>query len=428
MKKINVCVFPAQNECAVEINNALSNCEGIEVFGVTSIRSHNEFNFKNYCYDMVEIESDEFIDAFEKFIKEHDIDIIFPTTDGTAVFFAEHKDAFSAVVTTQDLFTISLINDKKKTFEHFKDCDFCPIVYKDFSKLPCFIKPVDGEGAQGTKLIKTKDDVPNGLDSDKYVICEYLPGREITVDCVTDYKGNLSFVLPRERTRVFSGMCVKGITLDITEEINHIAKTINERLKFKGLWFFQLKEDKEGHLKLLEISARCGGTMCLSRARGFNLPLLTVYTMLNKDIGAVDNKLEVYLDRTLFARYRTNVDFKTVYVDYDGTIIVKNKVCLETIRFLYQCRNADKRIVLITRHNEDHDDSIEESMKEHGISQDLFDEIVTLSFKQEKYTVIKDKNSIFVDNSYSERLKVRESCNIPAFGVDGLDALQDWRL
>ena len=45
---IRVCVYPAQNESAVEINNALSNCEGIEVFGIAPIRGHNEFNFLNY--------------------------------------------------------------------------------------------------------------------------------------------------------------------------------------------------------------------------------------------------------------------------------------------------------------------------------------------------------------------------------------------
>ena len=94
-----------------------------------------------------------------------------------------------------------MINDKKRTFEYFKDCDFCPLVFEKFTKFPCFIKPIDGEGAQGTKLIKEKNDIPEKIDLDKYVICEYLPGREITVDCVTDYKGNLSLVLPRERTR-----------------------------------------------------------------------------------------------------------------------------------------------------------------------------------------------------------------------------------
>lgn len=428
MKKINVCVFPAQNECAVEINNALSNLEGIEVFGVTSIRGHNEFNFKNYYCNMEDIESDSFISSFERFIVEHKIDVVFPTTDGTAVFFAINKDFFSAIITTPDEFTVTLINDKKRTFEYFKDCDFCPLVFEKFTKFPCFIKPIDGEGAQGTKLIKEKNDIPEKIDLDKYVICEYLPGREITVDCVTDYKGNLSLVLPRERTRVFSGMCVKGVTLDINAEINKIARTINEKLKFKGLWFFQLKEDDSGRFKLLEISSRCAGTMCLSRARGFNLPLLTVYTLLNKPIETIDNNLEVFLDRTLFARYRINVSFDTIYVDYDGTIIVKEKVCLDTIRFLYQCKNNKKRIILITRHNDDHDDSIEESMKKSGISQDLFDEIISLSFAEEKYTAIRDENAIFIDNSYLERMKVKKHCGIPVFGVDGLDALQDWRL
>jgi len=428
MKRIRVCVYPAQNECAVEINNALSNCEGIEVFGVTSIRGHNEFNFKNYCFDMPDMESDAFVNAFESFLVKNKIDIVFPTTDGTAVFFAEHQKEFSALITTSDLFSVSLINDKLKTFEFFKESSFCPTIYSSFSHFPCFVKPIDGEGAKGAKLIENENDIPSGIDLEKNVICEYLPGKEVTVDCLTDVQGKLVLVLPRERTRIFSGMCVKGITMDETEEIREIAEAINSKLSFKGLWFFQLKEDSSGKLKLLEISSRCGGTMCLSRAKGYNLPLLTVYTMLGKEVAAVNNGFNVFLDRTLFARYKVDLDYETVYVDYDGTIVVKDSVCLETIRFLYQCKNAGKRIILITRHNEDHDDTVFENMEKHGISKHLFEKIELLSFKQEKHSVITDKKSIFIDNSYSERLKVRENCGIPVFGVDGLDVLTDWRL
>lgn len=428
MERIRVCVYPAQNECAVEINNALSNCEGIEVFGVTSIRGHNEFNFKNYCFDMPDMENNSFVSAFERFLIKNKIDIVFPTTDGTAVFFAEHQKEFSALITTPDLFSVSLINDKLKTFEFFKGFSFCPTIYASFSHFPCFVKPIDGEGAKGAKLIENENDIPSDIDLVKNVICEYLPGKEVTVDCLTDVHGKLALVLPRERTRIFSGMCVKGMTMNVTEEIREIAETINSKLHFKGLWFFQLKEDSLGKLKLLEISSRCGGTMCLSRAKGYNLPLLTVYTLLGKEVAAVNNGFDVFLDRTLFARYQIDLDYETVYVDYDGTIIVKDSVCLETIRFLYQCKNAGKKIVLITRHNEDHDDTVFESMEKHGISKHLFEKIELMSFEQEKYSVISDKKSIFIDNSYSERLKVRENCGIPVFGVDGLDALTDWRL
>ena len=37
-----------------------------------------------------------------------------------------------------------------------------------------------------------------------------------------------------------------------------------------GSWFFQMKRDSEGHLKLLEIAPRIGGTSSLYRIKGVN--------------------------------------------------------------------------------------------------------------------------------------------------------------
>lgn len=428
MNKINVCVFPAQSESAVEINNALANCEGIEVFGVTSVRGHNEYNFKNYYYDMVDIDDERFCENFEKFIIDNHIDIVFPTNDSTVVFFAQNKNKFSAKIVNCDEKSALICNDKFETYNLFIDCAFCPQIYKSFSNFPCFIKPKNGEGSRGIKLINTVDDIPNNINIIEYIIMEYLPGKEITVDCLTDCKGELRIILPRTRDKIFSGMSVYGTTFIATEEIKSIAEKINERLKFKGLWYFQIKQDIHGNYKLLEISMRCAGTMCQSRARGFNLPLLSVYTTLNQNIEVIDNGYNVTIDRTLFARYKTNISYNTVYVDYDGTIIVKGKVCLSIIRFLFQCKNEGKQIVLITRHNEDHENNVIDDMTSYGISSSLFDDIICLSFDEEKYTVIRNLNSIFIDNSFIERKKVFINKKIPVFSVDGIDLLQDWRI
>ena len=89
--------------------------------------------------------------------------------------------------------------------------------------------------------------------------------------------------------------------------------------------------------------------------------------------------------------------------------------------------NEGKRIVLLTRHACDHADSVQEVLRKHRISSLLFDEIVELSFDVPKYTVIKDKNAIFIDNAYAERKQVYENCGIAVFDVDGIEVLLDWR-
>ena len=425
---IRVCVYPAQNESAVEINNALSNCEGIEVFGIAPIRGHNEYNFVNYYYGFPQITDESFDEQFERFINDYKIDIVFPTSDACVVYFSKNKVKFSAKFVNADYESAVICNNKKKTYQLFSDCDFCPIVFnKNNVQFPCFIKPVEGEGAIGARIVGSMEELSSEAIDD-CVILEYLPGEELTVDCISDYKGSLVKVLPRKREKIFSGMSVHGSTMVPDKELIKIAETINSRLEIKGLWYFQVKQSATGCYKLLEISMRCAGTMCQTRARGYNLPLLSVYSTLGHDIATVDNDYNVTIDRTLFARYKTDLTYDTVYVDYDGTIIVKGKVCLSVIRFLYQCKNNKKKIVLISRHNEDHDTSLDEDMLQHGIAYSLFDDIFSLTFSEEKTSVIREDKAIFIDNSYFERKKVADMCGIPTFGVENLDALQDWRL
>ena len=428
MKEIRVCVFPAHGESGVEINNALSQCEGIFVYGIAVIPGHSAYNFINYTPNFLDIDEEGFDDKFESFILENQIDVVFPTSDATLLYFSENQSKFSAKFVNCDAYSANICNDKRKTYELFKEYSFCPKLYKKPEKFPCFIKPFDGEGARGAMLLNNAEEVPIGYDWSQYVCSEYLPGTEMTVDCITDYNGELKAVLPRIRKKTFAGMCVMGETVEVTAEIAEIAETINSHLKFRGLWFFQVKQDDNGVYKLLEISMRCAGTMCMTRARGYNLPLLSVYTTMGKPIQCIENNLDVTISRTLFARYKTSCNFSTVYVDYDGTIVIKNKVSLSIIRFLYQCKNENKKIVMITRHNEDHNNTIYEDLDDYGISKKLFDEIICLRFDEKKSSVIKDEDAIFIDNSFFERKEVSEAKNIPVFAVEGIDLLQDWRL
>jgi hypothetical protein len=259
------------------------------------------------------------------------------------------------------------------------------------------------------------------------VICEYLPGEELTVDCFTDRDGALQAILPRSRQRVFGGVSVRARNEPLTEEIENIAATINSRLRFLGLWYFQIKRDSGGNYKLLEISARCAGTMCLSRALGVNLPLLSVYAAMGRKTEVLKNSYNVTVDRTLISRYKTDLVYDRVYIDLDDTIVVNDKINFQTVRFLYQCANERKRVSLITRHHYDHSDSVTDILKRYKISEDLFDEIIEIEFDKPKYEAIESNGAIFIDNAYVERKAVYENLRIPVFDVDGIEVLLDWR-
>lgn len=427
MKKTNVLIFPAGESNSIELHDALSHNVNIQVFGCSSVDRHGGYVFKNYRCGIPNIADENFISEFNNLLDEWKIDFIFPTHDTVALHFAENRDKIRAKIIMSDLNTAVICRDKKRTYDMFKDCDFCPDIYENFSCLPVFLKPRDGQGAKGTLLINKTDEIPQNTDLEEFVLCEYLPGTEMTVDCITNSEGELCACLPRIRHRLLAGICVAGETVKPNDEILHIAKTLNDRLAFLGLWYFQIKQAKDGKYKLLEISTRTAGTMCLSRARGVNLPLLSVYAAQGKPITVFENPYSVRMDRTLISRYFIDYPFHSIYIDYDDTVVEQDCVCLPVIRFLYQCRNKGIYIALISRHEEDHDDTVEESLEKHAISMNLFDEIIKLTFNQEKHDHITRVNSIFIDNAYSERKKVHDAIGIPVFDVEGIEVLLDWR-
>jgi len=98
-------------------------------------------------------------------------------------------------------------------------------------------------------------------------------------------------------------------------------------------------------------------------------------------------------------------------------------VNLNTIRFIYQCRNNQKKIILITRHIFD----IEETLSKYAISETLFDKIIILKEDEEKISYINPHRAIFIDNAFKERINVHKKYGIPVFDVDGIEFLLDWR-
>ena len=86
-------------------------------------------------------------------------------------------------------------------------------------------------------------------------------------------------------------------------------------MRFDGAWFFQIKQDNRGQWKLLEIAARIGGTSGLTRCLGVNLPLLTLYQAMGKQVDILENRLAIQVDRALVSRYRVDYLYQAVYVD-----------------------------------------------------------------------------------------------------------------
>ena len=423
MHMINVLIFPSGGENAYEIYDSLKYNLSINIFGATSKNDYSEMIYeKNKLFiGKYNIADKNFFSNFNKLLKELSIDVVIPTHDTIAEFLAGNRNKLEAKVLTASAETSSICRSKIKTMQLFKNEDFCPKFYLNredkIEKFPLFVKPDKGQGGQGVFCVKTLKEYLQKM-RENFIACEFLPGKEYTIDCFTDIKGKLRFCGKRTRENISNGISIRSRNCKEDKYIKNIAENINKRLKFIGAWFFQVKEDEEGQLKLMEVACRQAGTMMLFRNRGINFALLGIFTLLGKDIDIIDNGFDIMLDRRLEAKYKINIKYDYVYLDYDDTLILDNKVVLDVISFLYYCKNKNKKIFLISRHNEEHIDTVEESLRSHNIDSRLFEKIIKLKFTESKANYISEKDAIFIDNSFKERKEVFEKCGIPVFDVD----------
>ena len=429
-KKWRVLIFPAGTEIAMEIFQALRYAKEAELYAGTSVPCHAEMLYgeEKYIDDMPFISSADFIERLNDIVSANEIDFIYPAYDAVQLYLMEHEKEIKAKIVSAPPETVAICRSKAKTYEFFAGENFVPRVFRkldDVESFPVFAKPKVGQGSEGVRLIEGIDPEAQAIaDDDSYLLCEYLPGEEYTVDCFTDEKGKLRVASMRSRERIRNGISARSHILPQNDEAQSIAEKINSRLSFCGAWFFQLKRDSHGKYKLLEISARVPGTMGATRHVGINFPLLTLYVLSNMPVELIRNNYGVLDERALASRYKFEpLSYTDVYVDYDDTLIIGGKVNTLLMRFLYQAINDGKRLHLLSRHTGD----IHSDMKSHRLSEGMFESIEVMARHEKKSDYIKSGSAIFIDDSFAERKEVLLEKGIPVFDLDMIDGLIDDR-
>ena len=422
----NILVFPAGTEIAFEIHDALKNSKFVRLFGATSVPCHAEFVFQTCVTGLPFVDDPALIPALNRVIDAYGIDYVYPAHDSALLRFSEERDALHAKVVASARETVGICRSKTRTYRFLSGAPYLPAFYGSPDEIPgypVFIKPAVGQGSQGARIIRDRSHLEEALsEGQEYTICEYLPGEELTVDCFTDRHGSLLVVSPRSRERIRAGIAVRSRNLPLTEELQSIAEDLNRRLSFNGAWFFQVKKNAAGQFRLLEIAPRIAGTMGLTRNLGINMPLLTLYNFWGIDVSLIPNREDLLLDRAFISRFQTDLSYSSVYVDFDDTLIVRGKVNAFLMMFLYQAFNQGKRLCLLTRHSTD----IFADLEKACIPSSLFSEIIRLDEAGAKTDYIAP-DSIFIDDSFSERKRVRDALGIPVFDLDMVESLIDWR-
>jgi len=423
VNKKNVLIFPSGAENAINVYDSLKYNLHFELFGASSKDDHS-----SYIYDSrhlkvgnYNIHDKRFLRNFNLLIDKWHIDFIIPTHDEISLFLMLNQDSIHATVVCSPAKTCEVAFSKLKTFYYLKNKSYIPKIYNygDEISYPVFIKPDIGAGGKGTYLIENESSLLQHLGSGSFLISEYLPGDEITVDCFTNKDRKLLFVGPRTRERITSGVSFRTQKVNLTDEIQNIADDLNSTFSFRGMWFFQLKKDKNNKYKLMEISVRCAGTMALYRQIGINFAAMSLFDFMEYDVSILRNSFSIQLDRYYKCCYLSDLKYKNIYLDFDDTLVIDGKVNSTLMLLIYQWVNDNKNIYLISKHKT----NIYDDLNKVKISKYLFKKIIVIPLLDCKVNYIKKNNAIFIDNYFFERKEVYEKLGIPVFDVDAIESL-----
>ena len=437
---LSVLVYPSGTASAQEIQDALKYCKQIRLFGGPDPSLPGDCVFRNCIEDLPSPDAPDLAEQLNRCIDRHGIGFIFPADDRTLKRLSEMRAELHAVVAAASAETVEICLSGRKTFASLSDTEnavsggagFLPVIWSapdtvPVDAYPVFVSPDSRCSGIPSGKIADRSHLEEALAAEESCcICEYLPGAEFTVDCFTDRHGALKVIRPRTRERIRAGLAVRSRTLEADEKISAIAEEINRRIAFRGAWFFRLKCNAAGEYRLLRVSPRIAGSMGLTRAAGINLPLLTLRLFAGlPDPPAADyagSGVQLLMDRAFASRFRTDITYDRVYVDFDDTLVLNGKVNPVLMQFLYQARNQGKELVLLTRHAAD----IHADLAAFRIPETLFTKIVSMDRTESKGEHV-EPNSVFIDDSFAERKRVLEEKGIPVFDLDMVESLMDPR-
>ena len=350
-------------------------------------------------------------------------DLIFPTNDLVIDLIVNANTISLEKYILPNRETVKLCRSKKLSAQFFKDkIPVLEEVNLDSIEFPVYFKPDKGYGAKDHQIIYNKIELDLVIKKhpDSF-ITELLVGSEYTVECFSDFKGDLIYSKPRIRERIQFATSTKLVkpSRESNIALEKYATIINKEIKLDGPWFFQMKEDSRGELKLLEIGIRIPGSAVWSRAFGVNLAELAIYNKKHISTSVICNKSELTIERNMQSKVYLKLDFNYVYIDFDNTIYVNNQVKEETFIFLNKCFYRGIKIILITKYL-----GSDLSIKLEALRiNSLITEVIHISESDSKHKYIEHLDSIFIDDSFSERKEVFNNLKINTYGPDIMELI-----
>ena len=235
-----------------------------------------------------EIDSKLYVSRLFDIVEKHKIKILMPSSGYDIYPYSDNKEKLlklGALPVVSDKKTMERCRDKMQTFNYLSkkfDLPFTTLDYKKTSKFPLIAKPRYGKGSKGLVKIDNEKElqyVQIKNHKKNLIFQEYLPGTEYTIDVLSDLECEPIIAVPRIRLETKAGISTMGkIVKD--ENISDTCKSIAKWLKIRGPCCIQMKESKEGILKIVEVNPRMGGGTFFTTLAGANFPAM-ILDMVN---------------------------------------------------------------------------------------------------------------------------------------------------
>lgn len=265
-------------------------------------------------YEEPDIDGEEYISYCLEFCAEHGIDAFIPRRKMVEISRNIERFVQAGVkVMVDDFSTISLLNDKAAAYDFFRDCSglripdyFIVNQFEQFEQAyrqlrtqyeQVCVKFVKDEGGMSFRKIAENVDrfgqlkfyqgssisyemlteaLSSEAEFDDLMVMPYLPGNEISVDCLQTKKGLIA--IPRNKG------AARHERVEYRDEILRMTDAVMERIELKYPCNIQYKL-KDGIPYLLEVNTRMSGGLQMScLAAQVNIPNIALNKLFGRDI------------------------------------------------------------------------------------------------------------------------------------------------
>jgi carbamoyl-phosphate synthase large subunit len=244
-----------------------------------------------------------YMTKLEQVINDHNIEVLMPSSGYDIQPYSKHRkhiEKLGAKSVVSDWESMEICYDKMLTFQKLNSRFDMPFTTTDPDKIPEFpiiAKARREKGGYDAAVIEDEKSLRQVTSRSQDIIFqEYLPGVEYTIDVLSDLNKKPLVAIPRIRLETKGGISTKGKVIH-DAQIEQVCIDVASFIGIRGPCCIQMKEAKDGTIKLVEVNPRMGGGTIFAALAGVNFPELILDMVGGKEIITKPSFSEVTIIR-----------------------------------------------------------------------------------------------------------------------------------